>query len=276
MKKLTALLLAALLLCSCAAAEVVPPTGMGQIGYSAVVLCQTLTVRKDRNTSSKAVATLRWGDVFATSATVDGWCDCYLHENQGLTGWVKAEYVTVDPAWYLTKRATTVCAWNDDAAAHVGLLDAGERYPILKAEGEWVLIGLRGAAGWIHDAEAAAAAAGAMFRPEQVQSLVRADVMAPDGKVYTLTDPMGLAWIESSFSIAERCVPSACPFDGMLLLTRADGLVIDLEMATDSCRIFRAQGDAYYVYGSAAPDETAEIALTFWRLFGLDAKTFYQ
>ena len=271
MKQLTALLLAAVLLCSCAMAEVVPPMGIGQIGYEAVVLCQALTVRKDRSTASKAVGTLHWGNVFSTTVTVDGWCDCFLSETEGRTGWVKAEYVTIDPAWYLTKSATTVFAWNDDSAVHVGLLDPGTRYPILKTEGEWVLIGLRGAAGWIHDAAAAAEAATTVFYPAQVKNLVRADLMAPDGTVHTLTDPTALAWIESHFAAAERRTASNCPFDGMLLLSLENGGVIPLKIATDDCAIYRAEGALYYDYG-----KTAEDAQAFWQLFGLDNNAFYQ
>ena len=31
----------------------------------------------------------------------------------------------------------------------VGLLDDGEMLPILKDDGDWLVVGLRGAAGWI-------------------------------------------------------------------------------------------------------------------------------
>ena len=45
-----------------AMAEIIPPYGMGQIGYHGAVLCQELTVRKAPDTSSKAVKTLKCGD----------------------------------------------------------------------------------------------------------------------------------------------------------------------------------------------------------------------
>ena len=36
-------------------AEILPAQGEGQIGYQAVVLCESLTVRQERSASSKAV-----------------------------------------------------------------------------------------------------------------------------------------------------------------------------------------------------------------------------
>ena len=44
-------------------AEIIPPCEPGQqIGYPAVVLCETLTLRESSSSSSKALATLNYGD----------------------------------------------------------------------------------------------------------------------------------------------------------------------------------------------------------------------
>ena len=45
-------------------ADILPAKGEGQIGYQAVVLCENLTVRQERSSSSKAVKTLHYGDMF--------------------------------------------------------------------------------------------------------------------------------------------------------------------------------------------------------------------
>ena len=44
---------------------------------------------------------------------------------------------------------TPVYAWNDTAALKVGLLDPGTTLPILKDTGDWLIVSLRGATGWI-------------------------------------------------------------------------------------------------------------------------------
>ena len=47
-----------------ACAEIIPPCEPGQqIGYPAVVLCETLTLREKPDPSAAAVQTLRYGDL---------------------------------------------------------------------------------------------------------------------------------------------------------------------------------------------------------------------
>ena len=265
MKRLIAVLLA-LLLCGNAFAEVIPPEGMGQIGYEAVVLCQSLTVRSERSTGARAVATLRTGERFATMNDVDGWRDCFLSENGGRSGWVKAEYVVVNPAWYVTDRATPVHAWGEDSAPLVGLLDPGERHPILKAAGEWLVIGLRGASGWIHAPKAAREARQASFAPGQLQDAVRAELMTPSGKTFTLTAGEGLDWIRENFGQAWQTTATKSPYDAVLNLALADGSAVSLTLATDQCNVYRAETGDFYMYGT---ENGAESSRAFWALFGL-------
>ena len=133
-------------------AEILPPDGEGQIGLTAIVLCESLTVRKEPRADSKAVKTLPYGARFATQKQENGWADCFVSDDvdAGQTGWVNADYLIIDPAWYRTDEATPVYAWNDLAAPRVALLDKGTILPILKEEGEWLIVSLRGATGWIH------------------------------------------------------------------------------------------------------------------------------
>ena len=151
MKRFLAFLMLFVLAAGVGRAEIIPPYGEGQIGLTAVVLCSNLTVRKDRSASSEAVTTLNAGARFMVQNQVDGWADCFLSDDVdgGCSGWVNADYVVVDPAWYRTSGATVVYAWNDTRAPRVGLLDDGEMLPILKDDGDWLVVGLRGAAGWI-------------------------------------------------------------------------------------------------------------------------------
>ena len=151
MKRFIAFLMLFVLAAGVCHADIIPPYGEGQIGLTAVVLCSNLTVRKDRSASSDAVTTLNAGARFMVQNQVDGWADCFLSDDVdgGCSGWVNADYVVVDPAWYRTNGATAVYAWNDTKAPRVGLLDDGEMRPILKDDGDWLVVGLRGAAGWI-------------------------------------------------------------------------------------------------------------------------------
>jgi uncharacterized protein YgiM (DUF1202 family) len=140
-------------------AEVKQPLGPGQqIGYPAVVLCESLTLREKPDSSSKAVQTLKYGEqVIVVNADTkqgakkeNGFVYCCLNDSEDSpVGWVLADYIVVNPAWYVTEKKTTVYAWNDTAALKVALLDKGTKLPILKEEGDWYLVSLRGAVGWI-------------------------------------------------------------------------------------------------------------------------------
>jgi hypothetical protein len=156
---LTALILA--LGCMGAAfAEIIPAAEPGQqIGYQAVVLCETLTLRESSSSSSKALQTLNYGDLpIVVGADLpagpreeNGFVYCVLGDSEDSpSGWLNADYLAINPAWYITEKATAVHAWNDSTAPKVALLDKGTRLPILREEGEWYIVSLRGAVGWIH------------------------------------------------------------------------------------------------------------------------------
>ena len=141
-------------------AEIIPPYEPGQqIGYPAVVLCETLTLRENASSSSRAVQTLNYGDrpivvgadQPAGAKEKNGFVYCTLGDSEDSPcGWLNADYIVINPAWYVTEKETAVYAWNDTAALKVALLDKGTRLPILKEEGGWYLVSLRGAVGWIH------------------------------------------------------------------------------------------------------------------------------
>ena len=155
---LTALVLAA----GCfgtAFADVIPPVEPGQqIGYPAVVLCEKLTLRKEPSSSSGAVKTLEYGAVPIVvgadrpggARMENGFVYCTLGDSEeSPCGWINADYIIINPAWYVTEKETAVYAWDDTSAPKIGLLDKGDRFPILKEEAGWYLISLRGAVGWI-------------------------------------------------------------------------------------------------------------------------------
>ena len=80
-----------------------------------------------------------------------GFVYCTLGDSEdSLCGWINKDYIVINPAWYVTDRDTAVYAWNDTDAPRIALLDKGTRLPILKVEGDWYLVSLRAAVGWIH------------------------------------------------------------------------------------------------------------------------------
>ena len=136
-------------------AEVIPPYGEGQIGLPAVVLCGELTMRQEPSASSKAVKTLQYGALPNVMKQSDGWAYCADGDSEdSAVGWVNADYLAIDPAWYRTDTKTAVYAWNDTAAPKVALLDKNTTLPILKEDGAWLLVSLRGAVGWIRNGAA--------------------------------------------------------------------------------------------------------------------------
>jgi len=141
-------------------AEVIPPYGPGQqIGYPAVVLCEKLTLREKPSSASKAIQSLDYGDLpIVIGADLpegaeeeNGFVYCTLSDSEDAPcGWIDSSYIVINPAWYVTEQNTKVFAWNDADAPKVALLDKGTRLPILKEDGDWYLVSLRGAVGWIH------------------------------------------------------------------------------------------------------------------------------
>lgn len=132
-------------------AEIIPPHGFGQIGLQAVVLCEKLTLRQSPSASSAGILTLNYGDLPIVMEQKDGWAYCATSDSEDSPlGWVNADYLAIDPAWYRTEKKTTVYAWNDAAAPKLALLDANTTLPILKEDGDWLIVSLRGASGWIH------------------------------------------------------------------------------------------------------------------------------
>lgn len=132
-------------------AELLPAHGEGQIGLTGVVLCESLTVHQSASQGAKVVKTLENGQMVIVMKQEDGWAQISISDdvNGGPLGWVKADYLAVDPAWFLTDSETHVYAWGSLQANKVALIEAGTRLPVLMQDGDWIVVGLRGAAGWI-------------------------------------------------------------------------------------------------------------------------------
>ena len=161
MKKLMMVLVLCMVFAlGCAHAEIIPPDEPGQqIGYSAAILCEELSMRAKPSSSSRVIKTLEFGDwpivvgadTPAGPKKENGFVYCTLSDDENAPcGWINADYIMINPAIYVTDRQTAIYAWNDTKAPKVALLDKGIRLPILKEEDAWYLVSLRAAVGWIH------------------------------------------------------------------------------------------------------------------------------
>lgn len=151
MKKICLLLVPMVLInSSVCMAKITPPEGYGQIGLPSVVLCNSLTLYSEPG--QNAIQTLSYGDRPIVMRQEGGWANVALGDAlDSQTGWVNEVFLGIDPAWYETVEDTSVYAWNDTAAPKVALLDTGVSLPILKDDGDWLVVSLRGASGWIHN-----------------------------------------------------------------------------------------------------------------------------
>ena len=75
-------------------AEIIPPYGEGQIGLSAVVLCENLTLRQAPGANAGVLDTLHDGARIIVSEQKDGWAHIFTGDSEdSAEGWVKADYL---------------------------------------------------------------------------------------------------------------------------------------------------------------------------------------
>ncbi len=265
-------------------AEILPPYGPGQqIGYPAVVLCETLTLREKPSASSKAIQTLYYvdqpivinADLPEGAKEENGFVYCTLGDSEDAPcGWINADYIVINPAWYVTEEKTAVFAWNDTAAPKVALLEKDTRLPILKAEGDWYVVSLRGAAGWIK----ADVPVTALF--QQSRELIKAELITAKG-AYSSESNEELYWIKNAFAAAKPVATADCPFDAQWILTFNDGATVTVYPATDDCRIFRTPDGTCYEYGTESAIEAEQawqhirVSDVFWGIFGTAKADLY-
>ena len=250
MKYIAAILASFLLYVSCAHASVLPPEGMQQgyrefsgiEGKRAVVLCESLSVCDQRD--GRTIHKLYYGDTFITAESWDGWADCHCADGS-VTGWVRSDYIAVDPAYYMADEAVQVYAYNDTMAPRVALLEKGTKLPILHDAGEWYVVSLRGAAGWVRKTPADTVDQ-TWFRPEMLSSFIAAQLDL-NGQSYRLTDPVSLNALSQLLTNAnDMGGPMAgCPFGASLQLLPANGQLTVLQLATDSCCVYRIDNRDY-------------------------------
>lgn len=263
MKKLSALLLVMILLAGNACATIIEPRGVdlefklstGIEAKRAVVLCRSLSARSDRKDNAKKMQTLTAGDTFLTWESWDGWMNCFYSDGRD-PAWVRNWYVIEDPAYYITDEQTAVYAYDDTTAPRVALLAKNEELPIIKETDEWCVVSLRGAAGWIKKTPKDTAHR-FWFQPEKLQHIKRAELLWNNGMA-VLTDRQALAQLSSLLTdVRDMGAPIAGCVSGVYLTVETeDDERIVLELASDSCAIYRVDGRDYRYNNSTHGDNS--------------------
>ncbi len=123
------------------------------IADSAFVLCESLSMRAEASTSAQVVCTLTYGDTFAVTGQSNEWlrASYTLADGSSLSGWVRGEYVLLDPQYFTSSGETPVYAYPGQDAPRVGLLSDGQRQPIIAYLEGYTVISLRGASGFVRE-----------------------------------------------------------------------------------------------------------------------------
>lgn len=290
MKRILLVTLALLLCLSTASATILPSSGVDEdfkawTGIEctpAVVLCQSLSVLDNRgDQGGKKVDTLYYhsGETIPVIESWDGFANIYYADGTK-TGWVRSDYLLMDPAWYACDDATQVYAYPDAMAPRVALLGTGDTLPILtqwndeESMADWVCVSLRGAAGWICKTPKDTVG-DTWFRPEMLADITGAVMQLGDEAAGSADKAVLDRLAVLLTNVEDKGGPMAgCPFGATLTLMLADGQKVELQLATDSCCIYRVNGRDYaYARNLFDPYEGAPDNSVLFSLFGMSAES---
>ena len=285
MKKILLVMLALLLCMSTASATILPASGVDEdfkawTGIEctpAVVLCQTLSVLDNRgDQGGKKVETLRYsGQTIPVIESWDGYARIYYADGTKI-GWVRNDYLMMDPAWYLCDEDAQVYAYPDVMAPRVALLDKGTKLPILTEydDGEslsgWVCVSLRGAAGWIRKTPQDTVD-DTWFRPEMLSELTGATLHYGGKKIFSNAPETVEALRKMLASVNDTgAMTAGCPFTATLVVYLESGESVELLLAADSCCVYRVDGRDYqYARNLKTEADSSVDNSVLYELFGI-------
>lgn len=279
MKRIVAFLLVCMLLFGSANALVVTPdeyninfaNKTGIYAYDAYVLCDSLTLRAKPDINSRSLRQLGYGQKLLVSMREGEWYHVYVSEH--VEGWVKSEYVLINPQLYVTEAETPAYAYGSRYAPRVALISEGETLPIIHSTVAYYVVSLRGASAWIERPQARETEEFSLGRLLNITHAVLCYTDTNTGLTLyqgEVTDPAILAEMGTLLADAEDRggAVSGCPFGAALLtLTFADGSTALLDMALDTCCIFRVDGRDYAYARSLVSDQGNPINDTFFAYF---------
>lgn len=274
-KRVCGMLFIVVLLCvlsGAARAEILPAAEYDADYYAftglkaqeAVVLCESLTVREAPDYRAAALYSMNEGRRFLTivSEAADGFLS--VHDETERVGWVREEYVLVRPDLLVLSASTPAYAYGSPDAPRVALLAEKETLPVISRQDGYLIVSLRGASAWIAEADVDVSVAGRdTWSPARLSVGVIEAEWSRDGERRVLRDPAKLARLTELLTDAELAGVgmAGCPFEASLRLTLADGSEAVMQLATDSCCVFRADG-VDYRYACQARRASRETGLT--------------
>ena len=154
------------MLTAAAPAEVLKPRGIdrgwkaftGLENLTGVILCESLTLRERPSSSGRALLTIPGAEtrdyghspLRIRGEEKNGWILVSYSDLEDGYGWVRGEYVLIDPPWYRADRETAVMAYADRSAPRVALIPKGTVLPIVLSVTDWHCVALAGGGtGWI-------------------------------------------------------------------------------------------------------------------------------
>lgn len=286
MKKLLTTLLILALFVASASATILPASGIdedfkaftGMECIPAVVLCESLSILDARgDQGGRKVDTLSYGQKVPVIESWDGYAKIsYCDATK--TGWVRSDYLLMDPAWYVCDDDTQVYAYPEVMSPRVALLDEGTQLPILTqwdsgSIERWVCVSLRGAAGWIRKT-ARDTADDTWFRPEMLSDISYARLTFNGESVgCTAVNILEELSVLLTNVRDEGGAMAGCPFTAALSLELPEGRTVEMQLATDSCCVYRVDGRDYsYARSLWSEEEGSPENTVLFSLFGMDAR----
>ena len=121
-------------------------------GYnSGFVLCESLSLREQPEGSSPLLDTLAYGTSCTILEESGSWYNVVYRSQEGIrySGWVRKEYVLMNPTYFTPNEETPVYAMPSSGSKRVGLIDSGTSYPVIGLFDGFLVISLRGASGFV-------------------------------------------------------------------------------------------------------------------------------
>lgn len=115
------------------------------------VLCESLSLRENPDAASDIIHTMSYGTYCTVLAESGSWYNVTYRNEEHLrySGWVKKEYVLVNPDCFVPDGETPVYAMPCGGAKRVGLINGETSYPIIGEIDGFLVISLRGASGFV-------------------------------------------------------------------------------------------------------------------------------
>lgn len=121
-------------------------------GYdSGFVLCESLSLRENPDAASNVLLTLTYGAYCTLIEESGSWYNVVYRNEQGqrYSGWVRKEYVLINPDYFTPNGETPVYAMPSSTSKRVGLISSGTTYPIIGEFNGFLAISLRGGSGFV-------------------------------------------------------------------------------------------------------------------------------